>query len=117
MVGVALGYGLDRAVFRPLREQELAPYFASFGVAIALENVLSLIFGSNPTILSTSAGHYFNLGSARITSRSTRGTRIEGGTPHVMHPGDIVHIAAGTPHQTVVDPGKTFVYFVVKIQQ
>jgi beta-galactosidase beta subunit len=46
-----------------------------------------------------------------------RGTRIEGGTPHVMHAGDIVHIAPGTPHQTVVAPGKTVVYYVVKIQQ
>jgi branched-chain amino acid transport system permease protein len=68
VVGVVIGYGLDRAIFRPLRENELAPFFASFGVAIALENALSLIFGANPTILSTSAGHYFELGSARITA-------------------------------------------------
>jgi mannose-6-phosphate isomerase-like protein (cupin superfamily) len=45
------------------------------------------------------------------------GTRLEGGTPHVMHAGDVVHIEAGTPHQTMVDPGKTVVYFVVKIAQ
>jgi branched-chain amino acid transport system permease protein len=68
VVGAALGYGLERAIFRPLRENELAPFFASFGIAIALENVVSLTFGGDPTILNVSAGSYFDLGSARITA-------------------------------------------------
>ena len=45
------------------------------------------------------------------------GVRVEGGTPHVMRAGDIVHIAAGTPHQTTVAPGAHVVYFVVKVAQ
>jgi branched-chain amino acid transport system permease protein len=68
VVGAALGYGLERAIFRPLRENELAPFFASFGIAIALENVVSLVFGGDPTILDVSAGSYFDLGQARITA-------------------------------------------------
>jgi quercetin dioxygenase-like cupin family protein len=29
--------------------------------------------------------------------------------------GDIVHIPAGTPHQLLLDKGKPFTYFVVKV--
>lgn len=43
------------------------------------------------------------------------GTRLEGGVAHVMHKGDIIHIPVNTPHQTVVAPGKTFTYYVVKV--
>jgi mannose-6-phosphate isomerase-like protein (cupin superfamily) len=46
-----------------------------------------------------------------------RGARVEGGVDHPMHKGDIVHIAPGTPHQTLVAPGKTFTYFVIKIEE
>jgi branched-chain amino acid transport system permease protein len=67
-LGAVFGYGLDRAIFRPLRENELAPFFASFGLAIALENVVTLIFGGDPTILDVSAGSYFDVGDARITA-------------------------------------------------
>lgn len=45
------------------------------------------------------------------------GTGIEGGTPHPLHAGDIVHIPAGLPHQMQVAPGKTVLYFVVKVEQ
>ena len=45
------------------------------------------------------------------------GTRVVGGTEHVMRPGDVVHIAAATPHQTVVAPGQHVVYYVVKVAQ
>ena len=44
-----------------------------------------------------------------------RGSSIEGGERHQLAPGDIVHIPAGTPHQLLVDKGKTFTYFVLKI--
>ena len=46
-----------------------------------------------------------------------RGSRVVGGTEHVMRSGDIVHISPGTPHQTLVAPGATFTYFVIKVQQ
>jgi mannose-6-phosphate isomerase-like protein (cupin superfamily) len=45
----------------------------------------------------------------------TRGTRVEGGTPTPMRKGDVIHISPNTPHQTVVAPGKTFTYYVIKV--
>ena len=44
-----------------------------------------------------------------------RGTSIEGGEKHAFGPGDVIHISAGTPHQILVDKGKTVTYFVVKV--
>ncbi|MDE1161890.1 MAG: hypothetical protein PW792_08075 [Acidobacteriaceae bacterium] len=46
-----------------------------------------------------------------------RGTAVVGGTSVVVHKGDIVQVAAGTPHQTIVAPGKFSVYYVIKIKQ
>lgn len=46
-----------------------------------------------------------------------RGSRVVGGTEHAMRPGDVIHIAPGTPHQTLVAPGQTFTYFVIKVEQ
>ena len=45
----------------------------------------------------------------------SRGTRTEGGVHHVMHKGDIIHIAPSTPHWTVLPNGSTFTFFAVKI--
>ncbi len=45
------------------------------------------------------------------------GTRVEGGVAHVLHKGDTLHIPANTPHQTMVAPGKTFTYYVIKIAE
>ncbi len=44
-----------------------------------------------------------------------RGTSIDGGERHRVAAGDIVHIAAKTPHQLVIENGKPFTYFVVKV--
>ncbi len=44
-----------------------------------------------------------------------RGASIEGGSKHALAAGDVVHIPANTPHQLLVDPGKQFTYFVVKV--
>jgi len=46
----------------------------------------------------------------------SRGSRSEGGTHHLMHKGDIIHILPNTPHWTVLEPGKNFVFWAVKIQ-
>ena len=46
----------------------------------------------------------------------TRGVRLEGATTTTpMHKGDVIHISPGVPHQTVVAPGKTFTYYVIKV--
>ena len=44
-----------------------------------------------------------------------RGTSITGGERHMLATGDIVHIPAGTPHQLMIEKGKPFMYFVVKV--
>jgi len=44
-----------------------------------------------------------------------RGSAIDGGTKKVLGPGDIVHIAAKTPHQLLIDQGKEFTYFTLKV--
>src|SRR5579871_360535 len=46
----------------------------------------------------------------------SRGSRSEGGTHHLMHKGDVIHILPNTPHWTVLEPGKNFVFWAVKIQ-
>lgn len=45
-----------------------------------------------------------------------RGTSISGGEKHALSGGDIVEIPAGQPHQLIIEKGKTFSYFVVKVQ-
>ena len=46
----------------------------------------------------------------------SRGSRTEGGTHHVMHKGDVIHIMPGVAHWTVLPPGGTFTFFAVKIE-
>ncbi|MFT4114689.1 cupin domain-containing protein [Silvibacterium sp.] len=56
-------------------------------------------------------------GASMAKPGETRGSGITGGTEHRMQTGDIIHIAPGTPHQTLVAPGKTFTYYVIKVDQ
>ena len=44
-----------------------------------------------------------------------RGTSIAGGEKHILEQGSIIHIPAGVPHQVVLENGKPFTYFVVKV--
>lgn len=46
-----------------------------------------------------------------------RGKRLEGATPHILHKGDVIHIPAGTPHQSIEAPGQMITIFVVKVEQ
>ena len=45
-----------------------------------------------------------------------RGSAITGGEKRVLGPGDLVHISANTPHQTLMS-GEPFVYLVIKVQE
>jgi branched-chain amino acid transport system permease protein len=68
-IGIIVGYGLDLVVFRPLRQSEFGPFFASLGVAIIIENVLVLTFGSRTKSLSYSAASsVFDVGPLRLTA-------------------------------------------------
>jgi quercetin dioxygenase-like cupin family protein len=44
-----------------------------------------------------------------------RGSSISGGVRHTISAGDVVHIPARTPHWLLVNGGKPFAYFVVKV--
>jgi mannose-6-phosphate isomerase-like protein (cupin superfamily) len=44
-----------------------------------------------------------------------RGKAIEGGTKYPIAAGDVLYIPANTPHQFIVEPGKSFTAMVVKI--
>ena len=46
-----------------------------------------------------------------------RAKSVDGGTRQDVKAGDIVHIPAGMPHQTLVKDGDTVTYFVVKVEQ
>lgn len=46
-----------------------------------------------------------------------RGTGLEGATAHVLHKGDVIHIPAGTPHQSIEAPGQTITIYVIKVRE
>jgi hypothetical protein len=43
------------------------------------------------------------------------GTGLQGGDPHPLRAGDIVHLPAGIPHSFLVPPGKHLTYVLLKI--
>ena len=45
------------------------------------------------------------------------GATIVGGTEHKLVKGDVLHISANTPHQSLMTPGKTFTAIVIKVHQ
>jgi len=67
------------------------------------------------------SGHATLVTGGQLTNPKTqkpgeiRGTSIEGGERHTLSAGDIVHIPAGIPHQLLIEKGKPFAYFVVKV--
>ena len=46
-----------------------------------------------------------------------RGPSIKDGVSKHLGPGDVVHIAAKTPHQLMLDPGKQITYAVMKVNE
>lgn len=56
------------------------------------------------------------IANARTTTPGERrGPSIEAGDKHRLISGDIAHIPANTPHQFLLDPGKTVTYFTIKL--
>jgi len=46
-----------------------------------------------------------------------RGKSVKGGTRQELKAGDVVHIPAGMPHQTLLADGDSVTYFVVKVEE
>ncbi len=49
------------------------------------------------------------------TPHEIRGPAITGGEKQPLHPGDVLHIAPKTPHQMILEPGRTLDYYAVKV--
>ena len=52
-----------------------------------------------------------------VSPGEIRGKSVEGGKRQDVTAGDLVHIPAGMPHQTLVADGETVTYFVVKAEE
>jgi len=50
-----------------------------------------------------------------VSPHEVRGPSIKDGLTKHVGPGDVVHIAAKTPHQVMVPAGKQITYFVAKV--
>lgn len=46
-----------------------------------------------------------------------RAPKIDGGSRRKLATGDIVHIPSKVPHQLLIEKGKQFTYFVVKVKE
>ena len=46
-----------------------------------------------------------------------RGSGIEGGTKVALKKGDVFHLQSKTPHQALLTPGKTLLYYVIKVKE
>ncbi|MDX2034027.1 MAG: hypothetical protein SF339_25360 [Blastocatellia bacterium] len=51
-----------------------------------------------------------------VEPNETRGDSIKGGEKKRLVAGDVVHIPTGMPHQLLVEKGKRFTYFVIKVK-
>ena len=56
-------------------------------------------------------------GSKTTAPGEMRGPSIEGGAKQKLAAGDIVHIPSKTAHQLLLDSGKQFTYFVMKVKE
>ncbi|MBN9614177.1 MAG: hypothetical protein J0G35_01255 [Acidobacteriales bacterium] len=45
----------------------------------------------------------------------TRGLRVEGATSHPLRKGDVIHIPAGIPHQTLLARGQSMTVYAIKV--
>jgi mannose-6-phosphate isomerase-like protein (cupin superfamily) len=57
------------------------------------------------------------VGGKTTAPNEIRGPKIEGGTQRKLTAGDVVHIPVKSPHQLLVEKGKQFTYFVIKVKE
>ena len=56
------------------------------------------------------------VGGKTTAPGEVRGTSVQGGTKRSLKPGDTVNIPPKTPHQVVVESGKTITYLILKVK-
>ena len=54
-------------------------------------------------------------GQRETTPGEWRGGTIKGGTQSELHPGDVVVVPAGIPHQMLLNPGERIAYLAFKV--
>jgi mannose-6-phosphate isomerase-like protein (cupin superfamily) len=57
------------------------------------------------------------VGGRTTQPHEIRGPSIKGASRQKLGAGDVVHIAAGVPHQTLVAAGKQSTYFLIKVRK
>ena len=57
------------------------------------------------------------LNPKELPDGEVRGTGLEGATAHALHKGDVIHIPAGTPHQSIEASGQAIIIYVIKVQE
>jgi mannose-6-phosphate isomerase-like protein (cupin superfamily) len=57
------------------------------------------------------------VGAKTTAPNEIRGPRIAGGSKRKLVAGDIVHIPVKSPHQLLVEKGRQFTYFVIKVKE
>jgi mannose-6-phosphate isomerase-like protein (cupin superfamily) len=103
-------------------DQNLARYGNHFLLLVSREETGSAeIHQHVADVFVVEAGEATLLSGGEIVKPHTtqpgeiRGSSIEGGARRALTTGDVVHISAGVPHQLLLEKGKPFTYFVVKV--
>jgi len=52
-----------------------------------------------------------------LPRKQQRGSSIAGGVVEALSPGDIIHVLPGIPHQLIIEPGDTYTYLLIKIDE
>jgi mannose-6-phosphate isomerase-like protein (cupin superfamily) len=53
---------------------------------------------------------------SEVSPGELHGSSIVGGQSHEMRKGGVIHILPNVPHQTIVARGKSFTYYVIKVE-
>ena len=62
-------------------------------------------------------GGKMGAGNKTTAPNEMRAAKIDGGERRKLTAGDIVHIPKSTPHQLLIENGKQFTYFVIKVKE
>jgi hypothetical protein len=49
--------------------------------------------------------------------KQQRGSAISGGAKFTFSPGDIIHVPVAVPHVAIIEPGKPFMYILIKLDE
>jgi hypothetical protein len=53
----------------------------------------------------------------QLPRKQQQGSGIKGGTRYPVGPGDIEHVPAATPHLLIIEPGKPYLYLLIKLDE